>query len=406
MKQGKRINKSSPKGEIFRKSLKKFSDIQTFRGLVFATILSGVVVGVILLVITPGVSNLMSSTSNRNLPDTITSDAPDSDTPNPDMPNPDMPNPDIPDPDMPDLDMPDLDASGPDDVAPIDGTTDNTSLDDTAFNDSASYKITSNGTMPRGTAPIDIAISEDMEEILAAIPKLSVGSSKEWVDKKLGPPFATNIVKVTEKGRIRYNNEEIIDVDGNTVSEDDIVDELLECVYLLDDIISATLYFDSSDKSCEAFFVTLLKDTLDFDIVMPEIYSSFVSDKPLGEFAFTEIVGEPDNVYGYVSQGVGRAFYGEQHYFMGWGNYQDFYFAVLDYGMLSSYIEFGGFLSMVQTEISPLNDSTNIYHSSDLLIQQRDALYPNTYGISTLGCKITFSLLGTYVAFDSLPLRG
>lgn len=245
-----------------------------------------------------------------------------------------------------------------------------------------------------------------MEEILATIPKLSVGSSKEWVDKKLGPPFAANIVKVTEKGRIRYYNEEIIDVNGDIVSEDDIVDELLECVYFLGDVISVTLYFDKSDNSCKAFFVTLLKDTLDVDVVMPETYSSFVSDKALGEFAFTEIVGEPDNVYGYVSQGVGRAFYGEQHYFMGWGNYQDFYFAVLDYGMLSSYVEFGGFLSMIQTEISPLNDSTNIYHSSDLLIQQRNKLYPNTYGISTLGYKITFSLLGTYVAFDSLPLRG
>lgn len=392
MAQRKQIDKSNPKreffrnsfkkfGEILKKNLKKFFDVSSFRGAVLVCVVGGLIV---FSITTP---------SDNNLPDTIASDATNTNT--------NTSNLDIPNPNTSDLDMP-----NPDDVAPIDGTTDNTPLDNTALDDPTSYKITSNGTMPKGTAPIDIAISEDMEEILASIPKLSVGSSKEWVDEKLGPPFATNIVKVTEKGRIRYNNKEIIDADGDTVSEDDIVAELLECVYLLDDIISATLYFDSSDKSCEAFFVTLLKDTLDFSIVMPEIYSSFVSDKPLGEFAFTEIVGEPNNVYGYVSQGVGRVFYGEQHYFMGWGNYQDFYFAILDYGMLSSYIEFGGFLSMVQTEISPLNDSANIYHSSDLLIQQRDTLYPNTYGISTLGYKITFSLLGTYVAFDSLPLRG
>ena len=37
------------------------------------------------------------------------------------------------------------------------------------------------------------------------------------------------------------------------------------------------------------FFVTLLDDISGIDIMMPKYYSSLVSDKSLGEFAFSEL---------------------------------------------------------------------------------------------------------------------
>lgn len=255
-----------------------------------------------------------------------------------------------------------------------------------------------NGTMPKGTTPADITISEEMKDTLLYIQRLSIGCTKNWVDEKLGTPFVENVVAVTDDGRLPY------DIDGNRIGENNIVDEFLECIYIFD-IVSVKIYFGVSDYSCKAFFVTLMEDASGADIVMPETYSSFISNKLLGEFAFSEILWDPINVNGYVSQGVGRAFYGEQYYFAGSGNYQEFYFAVLDYGMLDSYKEFGRFLSLIQNDIR-LSDDENSYYSSELLTQQRDKFYPNTYGISTLNYKITFSLLGTYVGFDSLPLRG
>ena len=82
------------------------------------------------------------------------------------------------------------------------GTVDNVSSNETISNGSenkitldglthtgAVDNVSLNGTMPRGTAPQDISISEEMKEILVSIQKLSTGSSKDWIDNKLGPPL-------------------------------------------------------------------------------------------------------------------------------------------------------------------------------------------------------------------------
>lgn len=266
-------------------------------------------------------------------------------------------------------------------------------LDDSTHTDAAD-DVSSNGTMPRGTAPQNISISEEMKEILVSIQKLSTGSSKDWIDNKLGPPFASNVVEITQNSKAYPHTD-----------ENDIVGEVLECVYLFD-IVSVKIYFSTPDNSCIAFFVTLMVDTLNFDLVMPEAYSVFVSNKPLGEFTFADIDGEPMAIYGYVSNGVGRVFYGEEYYFMGGGNYQYFYFATLDYGMLDSLSQFDQFLSEIQFDISPNNvNGTNALSSSDLLSQQRSKLYPNTYGISRLNEELTLSLFSSYSAFDSAALR-
>lgn len=88
----------------------------------------------------------------------------------------------------------------------------------------------------------DISVLEDIsaleyipaprenEEILASIQKLSIGVSKDWVNAKLGSPYAQNIVKITENGRV------------------------WSCTYIFD-IVSVIAYFDISENSCKAFLL-------------------------------------------------------------------------------------------------------------------------------------------------------
>lgn len=368
MKRGKHLDITKGK-EIVKREWKKLIDITTFRGYIFG----GVLIGIILLVISPGLSNIITNIFNPADEDITLSDDSLGNT------NPDDTIPDD---------------TIPDDTVPNDTVPDDTIPDDTSSDDTTFYDVTSNGTMPRGTDPQIISVSEEMEEALANIRKLATGTTKDWVDDKLGYPFASNTIKVTETGRVWPHTD-----------ENSITGELLECIYIIFDAISVRAYFDIPDNSCKAFFVTLMEDTLDFDIVMPEVYLPFVSDKPLGEFTFSEIDGEPLELYGYVSQGVARVFYGEQYYYAGSGNYKDFYFTILDYGMLNSLPDFIWFLSNIQLDIYPSNGATG-YSSSELLTQERDKLYPNTYGISTLNYELTFDLISSYGGFDSLPLRG
>lgn len=177
--------------------------------------------------------------------------------------------------------------------------------------------------------------------------------------------------------------------------------EILICAYNISDIIMVQAYFDISDNSCLAFFVTLLDDISGVDIMMPKFYSSLISDKPLGEFAFSELGENIMSTYGYAGQGIGRAFYGEEYYFGSSGNYKTFYFAVLDYGMLNSRADFGWFLSIIQFSIGP---SDNTLPLPEVLNREREKFYPNTYGISTLNSNLTFELLSAYYWFDNLPL--
>ena len=90
---------------------------------------------------------------------------------------------------------------------------------------------------------------------------------------------------------------------------------------------------------------------------MPKFYSHLVSDKSLGEFAFLELGEYIMSTYGYAGQGIGRTFYGEEYYFGSAGNYNTFYFAILDYGRLYSPADFSWFLSVIQFSIGP-SDNT------------------------------------------------
>lgn len=264
--------------------------------------------------------------------------------------------------------------------------------------DAISDDIPSNDIIPSNAIPVstvpseDIPISEEMKEILESIQKISIGSSKDWIDDKLGPPYSESVVEITKDGRVWPDTD-----------ESSIIGEVLESVYIFD-VVSVIAYFDMDENSCEAFFVTLMKDISGIEVVMPEAYSFCVSGKPLGEFTFSDIWNgwEPLYVDGYATNGVGRVFYGEQYYFAGGGNYQDFYFASLDYGLLDSLSEFDFLVSSAYFDIIEYNNSGNL---SDTLTKLRCDLYPNTYGISTLNPSLTFSLFSHYMGFDSASFR-
>ena len=175
-------------------------------------------------------------------------------------------------------------------------------------------------------------------------------------------------------------------------------------MYNISDIAIVQVYFDTTNQSCQAFFVTLRQDISDIEIGLPKAYSSLVSNKTLGEFPFSEILESQLYTYGFAGQGVSRTFYGEEHYLGAMGNYQHFYFAVLDYGALNSLSDFILFVSRIQHDIAPAIDSSEIILPKSLS-SQRYKFYPNTYGISTLGNYLTFDLLTDYYWFDSYSLR-
>lgn len=405
---------------------KNISDVTTFRGLV----LVAVVAGVILLIISPFLSSSdASAPENYSVSNTIASgESTDSipDTPAPE--NSSISNTMVNEEYIDSiLDAPALDSSSisnaianeknTDNSVPGNESIENANTNDSAFNSNVSDNSTpskapydedafntstlerlisgldmypDNGTMPKGTAPITITLPNDIQEKLVSIQKLSIGSSKKWIDDKLGPPYAEAVMDFNDDGLIRYSDDKTSKTG-----------ELLVCAYNISDIIVVQACFDISDNSCLAYFVTLLDDISGVDIKMPKFYSSLVSDKSLGEFAFSELGENITSTYGYAGQGVGRTFYGEEYYFAADGNYNTFYFAVLDYGMLDSHADFIHFLSIIQFNIGPHDETLPL---PEVLNSKREEFYPNTYGISTLNSALTFDLLSDYYWFDTLSL--
>ncbi len=250
---------------------------------------------------------------------------------------------------------------------------------------------TSNGTMPKGTSPITITITKEMQTKLSFIQQSFIGCSKQWMDDTLGLPFSEKRVAINDKGPMRPSDD-----------ESSKTGEILVCAYNVSDIVIVQGYFDVFDSSCQAYFITLLKDVSNFNVAMPDVYSTLVSNKPLGKFAFSEIDEGLSFTYGYSSNGTARTFYGEAYYFASMGNYQNFFFAVLDYGMLYSLEDFIKFISIFQFYTGPVYEYLPL---RDIIDGQRKKFYPNTYGISILEAELTMDLISNYTWFDSYSLR-
>lgn len=219
---------------------------------------------------------------------------------------------------------------------------------------------------------------QQTESLLDNVQNLYIGSSKEWLDSKLGPA---------------------------TFSDDSR--GYLECAYVTDAAI-LRVFYDTSTNSCQAFFVTL-PPSKSHKLRMPNAYSDVVSGKALGDYSYHEIFGTPLSVWGYVSQGTARALYGEEYYYASAGNYYSFYFLTLDYGFLDSVQD--NISSMMLTsafEDSKIDDEVCIDLIVDgysSVVKDRYTSAPNTYGISSLPSDETISLISDYTTFDSLQLR-
>lgn len=215
-------------------------------------------------------------------------------------------------------------------------------------------------------------------DLLYNIQHLYIGSNKEWIDSKFGPATFTN-----EAG------------------------EYIESVYVTDIAILHIFYEQPSDSCC-AFFVTLLSENPSDKIMMTDSYSRFVSGKPLGSYCYYEIQGEPISVLGNISQGVGRAFYGESYDYASSGNYYWFYFLTLDYGTLDYERDIATIGFTYDLSDSTIDDEVNLnklYDGYIQIITNRKLAHPNTYGISALPEEETFELISSYRSFDSLQLR-
>ena len=190
---------------------------------------------------------------------------------------------------------------------------------------------------------------KEKHDVINAIQNILIGSNKEWIDSELGP----------------FNFSSI---QGNFV----------ECVYILD-TTAVTVFYDIGTNSCRGYFVTLLKKDILFPIKLPSAYSWITRGKPIGKISYYDIELIPHDTYGYVSNGTGQAFYGEEYYYASSGNYYTFLFASLDFGELQMpWWEFAELLELKWSE-EPIDDEIGQTHGQ--VITDRKNIYPNTYGI-------------------------
>lgn len=378
-----------------KKRFGRFFDPTTFRGLVLVAVISGI----ILLFISPILSSFLPNpnnfTPNGSLIDDTNSNSVGSNNFSPDHIPPDT---DPPNTSLPKASGSDDMLKYPDDIAHPDNTLQDTTIQkDNDSYDNFEYLISiigdsaPNGTMPKGTNPVTIDVPEETKEQLAFIPKLAIGCSKNWIDNTLGPPFAEKTMSIKEDGLLWPFDD-----------ENSKIGEVLACAYRISDIAMVQVCFDIPDHSCQAYFVTLLADVPNVDITMPKAYSALVSNKPLGEFSFSEIERGLESAYGFSGTDNARTLYSEEYYFAGTGNYYDFYFAVLDHGMLNSLEDFVWFLSNIQFYIGPMDDTLPL---PDIINRQREKFYPNTYGISNLDTAVTIDFLCNYFWYDTLMFR-
>lgn len=174
------------------------------------------------------------------------------------------------------------------------------------------------------------------------IESLSIGSNIEYIDDKLGTPA------------FRHYDES---------------SQLSDCIYVLKGFIIRVYYYQNTAKGV---FITLKDVNWVGKLSLPYI-DNFTNGQKLGEFSFYDITNSPDNIYGFITNGSGLSYYSESYYFASSGNYYDFIFSSLPYGV---FLENHG-TSFVDNEILGFN------LSPDELFFAKNRIYacPNTIGI-------------------------
>lgn len=170
---------------------------------------------------------------------------------------------------------------------------------------------------------------------------------------------------------IGQNKESIEERIGKAYYQQTNTNNISEYIYIINDVVLRIYY---KDNQLISYFVTLRNNV---EIGFPEQYSYLVNDKGLGNFTFYEIEGAPSCVESYVSNGVGHSFYAEKYYFGAGGNYYDFYFLQLDYG-----IDNTEYISDKNIFYDEEIDKIKLENFDYVLMRDRKKSYPNTFGIS------------------------
>ena len=196
-----------------------------------------------------------------------------------------------------------------------------------------------------------------------------IGCNKQWTDEHFGAPQFTG-----QK------------------------DEYLLCAYVSEFYV-LQMVFDKAEAA-QAYLITSLKNPGGIKLQMDDATLRLDEDYTLGEFSFYDFPESPHSVYGFVSNGNGRALYSESYYFMGGGNYYEYCIAFLDFGQLS-----GGEWPHFDIVSSDIDDEVNANMNLGVqIITDRKNSYPNSYGVYNLDIDV-YELLFTYDWFNSQQLR-
>lgn len=208
---------------------------------------------------------------------------------------------------------------------------------------------------------------------LEKIEEISIGVNEEFVISKLGQPKYK-----------AYSSEY----------------DTYDCYYLLDGVV---LRLFINNQRVDAFFVTITDEKLNIKM---NPYSHLINGSSLGRFTFSDIDYPPEEIFAFVQNGTGFSSYVEKYYFASTGNYKDFLFANLTYGIMN--------FEMLNDNdyISEYNFGDSFdYVSSNVNIQihpytiDRNKSYPNTIGIiNNCDMAMIYDLLFDFQSVDYFSL--
>lgn len=200
-------------------------------------------------------------------------------------------------------------------------------------------------------------------DLINEINKLSIGTTKEFLDKKFDYPKFSNY-----------------DADNN----------ILECVYDTKYAIIRAYYINNG---LQAFFVTQKENTNSGILLLP-YYNEIVNYKGLEEFNYYEIKTGPIGIYAFDSSKY--SFYFEVYAPTKDSRYRIPFFGSLDYGKYLSYEE----LDYEDNEMKVIEEKINNIKPDGFFLNRKKS-YPNTYGMCNIDYQDEiFDLLMNYYIFD------
>lgn len=208
---------------------------------------------------------------------------------------------------------------------------------------------------------------------LDSLSSVYIGCSKQWVDETFGYP--------------QFIGQK---------------EDYLLCAYVSDYFI-LQVAFDPT-QSAQAYLITSLNNSKKVTLQINDSTLRTANGFTLGDLSYYDFPGNPESVYGFVSNGNARAFYSESYYFMSWGNYYNYHIASFDYGKTGKNTQ--SFISsFIFTGRDPVDDEVIYSKNCGLqIINDRKNNYPNSYGVSTQDVDMT-ELLFSYDWFNSQQLR-